>query len=247
MTENQLRKTIVDAAVQWLGSYEADGSHKPIIDLYNSHTPRARGYKMPYTGSWCAAFVSAVAIGAGMTDIIPPEVSCGEQIKLFKRLKRFEESDAYVPKPADILYYDWSDKGAGDNVGWPNHVGIVVECDGETIKVIEGNKNDAVRYRSLKVNGRYIRGYGVPDYASLAAKDNTPIPSVAVRVTTKTDPLNIREGAGTDYPIVGTAAKGTILLGRDRFDGWRHVVGFDAEGNAVEGWASEQYLEEVAT
>ena len=38
-------------------------------------------------------------------------------------------------------------------------------CDGKTIKVIEGNMSDAVGYRKLAVNGRYIRGFGVPKYA----------------------------------------------------------------------------------
>lgn len=33
------------------------------------------------------------------------------------------------------------------------------------IKVIEGNKSDSVSIRELDVNGRYIRGYGVPKYA----------------------------------------------------------------------------------
>ena len=40
------------------------------------------------------------------------------------------------------------------------------KVSGSTITVIEGNKNDAVGRRTLKVNGRYIRGYGVPKYAT---------------------------------------------------------------------------------
>ena len=43
-----------------------------------------------------------------------------------------------------------------------------------TIKVIEGNKNDAVEYRDLPVNGRYIRGYGLPDYKSMATEPEEP-------------------------------------------------------------------------
>ena len=41
MTEQQLRKKYVDYAITYLGCKESDGSHKKIIDLYNSHTPLA--------------------------------------------------------------------------------------------------------------------------------------------------------------------------------------------------------------
>ena len=40
--EKERRLQIVQAAQGWLGSKEEDGTHEPIIDLYNSHTPLAR-------------------------------------------------------------------------------------------------------------------------------------------------------------------------------------------------------------
>ena len=74
------------------------------------------------------------------------------------------ESDAYVPRPGDIIFYDWDDSGIGDNIGWSDHVGVVEKCDGNIIVVIEGNKSDGVNKRSIQVNGKYIRGFGVPRY-----------------------------------------------------------------------------------
>ena len=62
--------------------------------------------------------------------------------------------------------YDWDDNGNGDNTGWPDHVGIVTEVNGNTFKVIEGNKNDAVEYRTMTVNGKFIRGYITPKFLS---------------------------------------------------------------------------------
>ena len=41
MTEKELRQSYVNAAVSYLGCKESDGSHKKIIDLYNSHKPLA--------------------------------------------------------------------------------------------------------------------------------------------------------------------------------------------------------------
>ena len=47
MTETELRNLLVETAKGWLGRNEKDGSHREIIDLYNSHTPIASGYKIP--------------------------------------------------------------------------------------------------------------------------------------------------------------------------------------------------------
>lgn len=168
MTEMELRQKIVNIAMSYLGCKESDGSHKKIIDLYNSHQPLARSYRLQYTDAWCAGFVSAMAIAAGMTEIIPTEVGCGQQIALFQKMGCWAEDDGYVPQPGDVIYYDWSDDGVGDNRIAPDHVGLVTACDGKTITVIEGNKADAVGIRTIAVNGRYIRGFGVPDYAGMA-------------------------------------------------------------------------------
>lgn len=177
MTESQIRQKVVESAKEWIGYNEADGSHKKIIDLYNSHKPLARGYKLQYGDAWCAGFVSAVAIKCGLTDIMPTEVGVGEMIKLYQRLGRWKESDSYIPKPGDVIMYAWGDSGAGDCQSGASHVGIVVSCDGKTITVIEGNKNNAVGYREIAVNGRYIRGFGLPDYASKATETDTPAPA----------------------------------------------------------------------
>lgn len=177
MTEQQIRQNTVAIFEGWVGLKESDGSHMKIINIYNSHTPLTRGYKVKSTDAWCAVSVSAVGIQADLTDIIPPECGCGEQIKLFQAMGRWQENDGYVPQTGDVIYYDWDDNGKGDNTGWPEHVGMVVSVSGSTIKVIEGNKSDAVGYREIAVNARYIRGYGLPDYASKATDEPAEEPA----------------------------------------------------------------------
>lgn len=212
MTERQARQKLVDIAVSWMGCKESDGSHKKIIDIYNNHKPLARGYTVKYTDSWCATYGSSAAIVAGYTGIIPTECGCGQLIELFQAMNRWVENDAYVPSPADYIFYDWSDDASyakTDNTGWPDHVGIVVSVTGNVIKVAEGNKNDAVEYRELLINGRYIRGYGVPDYASMAETTTPPTPtpphSGSLCMTpqwvgkVKASQLNVRKWAGTEY------------------------------------------------
>ena len=173
MTENKLRQKFVNMAVSYLGAKEGSSKHKNIINTYNKIVPLPSGYKVKYTDAWCATFVSSIASKVGLLDIVPAECSCNRQIELWKKIGRWEEKDSYVPQIGDILYFDWQDSGKGDNIGSSDHVGIVVSVSGSTIKVIEGNKNNAVEYRMMSVDGKYIRGYGKPNFASKATKKET--------------------------------------------------------------------------
>lgn len=252
--------TILDVARGWLGCKESNGTHKKIIDVYNAHKPLARGYKVKYTDSWCATFVSACAIKVGYTDIIPLECSCNQMINGFKKIGRWCEDDAHVPSPGDVIFYDWQDSGKGDNKGSSDHVGIVEKVEGFTITVIEGNKNDAVGRRKLQVNGRYIRGYGLPKYDANATNTSTT-PSkpqantsnaLGTYVVTASD-LSVRTGPGTkyrrktynelttnakahDYDKDGCLNYGTRVT-VSRFDGdWAKIPS---------GWVAKRYLKKV--
>ena len=166
--EAALRLSVVEAAEGWLGRNEADGSHKAIIDLYNSHEPLALGYEVQYTDSWCSTFVSAVAIQCGLTEIIPTECGCERHIGLFQDLGCWEEEDHAIPLPGDLIFYDWDQTWPGECSGWSDHVGIIVGTKWPFVKVIEGNKDDSVSYRIIPLGDVRIRGYGKPDYASAA-------------------------------------------------------------------------------
>lgn len=180
MIMSTTREKIVAQARSWLGCKESDGTHRKIIDVYNADKPLPRGYKVSYIDAWCATFVTACAIKCGATDIIPKECSCNKMIELFKKLGCWVENDSHVPAVGDIMFYDWDDTGKGDNVGVSDHVGIVEKVSGDTVTVIEGNYNNACKRRTMKVDGRYIRGYGVPKYeedpASVVANVSISLP-----------------------------------------------------------------------
>ena len=182
MTENQLRSSVVSIMKGWLGWSEANGQFKKIIDTYNNHKPLAQGYKVKYSDEWCATAVSAAFIKAGLTDIGFTECSCNRMIALYKANGRWEEKDSYVPKIGDIIMYDWQDNGVGDNVGSADHVGLVAAINGTKLTIIEGNKGEAVAYRSMSINGKFIRGYCLPDYASKASK---PVETVSTATYSK--------------------------------------------------------------
>lgn len=176
---------VVKLMQSWIGKSEADKTHQEIIDIYNNHRPLARGYKVKYTDAWCATAVSAASIKLGYTDIIPTECGCGEMINLFKKIGCWVEDDSRVPNPGDIIFYDWDDNGVGDNKGYPEHVGVVEIVKDGTITVIEGNYNDSVKRRNLKVNGKNIRGYGVPKYDKEPVVEVKPVEPPKSKVNTK--------------------------------------------------------------
>lgn len=178
MTEQQLRNHYVDTLRGWIGRNEQDRSHRLIVDTYNSLKPLPRNYAVTYTDAWCAATVSAAAIEAGLTDIIPRECSCMRMVARFQEMGRWQERDDHTPLPGDIIFYDWQDSGKGDNTGAPDHVGVVESVTGLVLTVIEGNYADSVKRRNIAVNGRYIRGYGLPDYASMSDSPPPPVATV---------------------------------------------------------------------
>ena len=199
---------VVNQAKAWIGRKESNGTHKAIIDIYNAHKPLARGYKVKYTDEWCATFVSAVAIKVGYTSIIPTECSCQQMIERFKNIGAWIENENRTPKAGEIIFYDWDDTGNGDNKGWSDHVGIVENVSGGKITVIEGNYSNAVQRRILSVNGKFIRGYGVPAYnkenASTAKKSVSEIARevIAGKWGNGTDRENRLEKAGYNYKEV---------------------------------------------
>lgn len=262
MTEAEARSKVVSTAKKYLCCKESDGSFKRIIDIYNGHKPLARGYAVQYTDEWCATYVSAIAILCGYTDIMPTECSCSKMIELHRKLGQWQESDSYTPKPGDIIMYDWQDSGAGENTGAPDHVGIVVSVSGSYMQIIEGNKGEAVAYRNMKVNGRYIRGYCLPDYASKATKASAPAESAVKKPGNTVDPamsfsktfaktytvtagsgLNMRSGASTAKSVI------KVLKNGDKFtcygyytqkNGTVWLLGVDRAG--VAGFCSKKYL-----
>ena len=169
------RKEFVTQMQSWVGLKESDGSHKKIIDIYNTIKPLPVGYKLQYNDAWCAGTVSAAAQVCDATDIIPCECSCPRMIDKAKEMGIWVEADNYVPLPGDIPLYDWDDNGKGDNTGRPDHVGVVEECDGKKFVVIEGNYSNSVKRRNMEVNGKYIRGYIVPEFDAGPAVEDKPV------------------------------------------------------------------------
>ena len=181
-TAKTLRNKVVDDAKKYIGAKQGSKQHKHIIDVFNTVKPD--GGAMTYTAYWCAAFASAIAIEALGKEYakkyFPLSWSCITIITKAKKLGIWKESDAYKPSPGDWLLYDWEDNGKGDCKGDPNHVGIVEKVSKGSMTIIEGNMRNAagqsvVGERTVAVNGKYIRGFVVPDYEKIAEVENKRI------------------------------------------------------------------------
>lgn len=160
------REKVVDLIESWVGKNEYDGSHKTIIDIYNSQESFPRGTKMQYDWAWCACTWSALAVELKYTEIMPIEISCYYIIERAKEMGCWVEDDSYVPKIGDAVLYDWDDNNVGDNLGTPEHIGVVTYVNEEEgyMTVTEGNYDNSVKKRNLSLNGKFIRGFIAPKY-----------------------------------------------------------------------------------
>ena len=159
---------VIHVMKDWIGMSRAKKTHKPIIDLYNSYKPLARGYKVSYTDDYCDVTVSAAFIKLNAVNLIGG-TECGveEHINLFKKKGIWNENGTVTPKPGYIICYNWDD-GTQPNNGWADHIGIVesVNTGNRTLTVIEGNMSGGVvGERTIPIGWGYIRGYACPRYA----------------------------------------------------------------------------------
>ena len=175
---NIIRNDVANTILKWVGAKQGGITHKNILKIYNSNRPLPRNYAMTINDAWCAATVSAAWIASHVSKITPIECSCSKLIELAKEMKIWEEKDNYKPNVGDAVLYDWDDGNnyaTTDNKGVPEHVGMVVEVNGNKFVVVEGNKNKAVGKRNMTINGKYIRGFITPKYHKIVTVVNEVI------------------------------------------------------------------------
>ena len=189
----------------WLGWSESNGRHRQIIDIYNSHKPLAQGYKVKYTDQWCDATVSAAAIQASMVDLIGTECGVERHVQIFKEKGIWIEDGTITPEPGYIIVFNW-DKSSQPNDGFADHIGVVDQVKAGVIICIEGNRNDAVSYRSIPIGWGKIRGYAAPRYdkgdAAPAASGGVPSKTVKCKGQVTASILNVRSWAGLEHPNI---------------------------------------------
>ena len=150
------REKIVFVARACIGTKEHTPEHKTILDIYNEYKGVKNIYKMKDNDPWCAAFVSAVFIAAGLDKAIPIDCSCFYMQNRAIANGLMRNKAVYVPRAGDVIFYKWQDKKV------VSHVGIVESVEGSRLSVIEGNFKDRVDRREIRLSYPYIDSYMTP-------------------------------------------------------------------------------------
>ena len=115
---------------------------------------------------WCACFVSWCANECGYLDagVIPRTAGCISGSNWFKDRGLWQDN-SYEPRPGDIIYFDWNNKGSsGPQDGLADHVGIVEKVENGMVYTVEGNSGDSCRENRYAIGHYEIYGYGAPAY-----------------------------------------------------------------------------------
>ena len=86
MNEQQLRQKVADTINAWVGSTRGSAGHREILQIYNGHTPLARGYRVQLGDAYCATTASAAYIAVGMADFTGTECGVDPWIKIAQGL-----------------------------------------------------------------------------------------------------------------------------------------------------------------
>lgn len=160
-------KDVLAVAKSQLGYQESTTDY--IIDeegRKKGYTYYGNWYGNSY-GDWCAMFASFCLDTAGVKDF-PLSGGCqnwikmlsAEDINLWHPAIDSATGECYVPKPGDLIFYDYNCDGRSD------HVGIVLQLIAETeqepalIQSIEGNCTDMVCIVTHAQAYEGIKGYG---------------------------------------------------------------------------------------
>lgn len=177
---------LVKRGEQYIGWAEPTGDDF-FINLYNNYT----GAGFPMNVAWCAIYVTDIARLCGIgTNIVPNFADCDAGVRWFKEHGRWENSKAqggnYIPKRNDVVFYS-----NGHTQKDSTHVGYVAEVSGNTMKALEGNKSNAVAYRTISLSDAYIIGYGrVADFLGDVSDKGEDFSSLETYTVQKGDTLS---------------------------------------------------------
>ena len=167
----------IDVFRSWLGMSRKKGTHKPIVDIYNSYLPHPRGYRLTYADDYCDGAVSAVFITLNAVDLIGG-IECGveEHVNKFRKKGIWKEDGRIVPQPGYIIVYSWR-KSTQPNNAYSDHIGLVESVDKKKriMTVIEGNtQGGIVGRRTVPFGWGYIRGFALPHYGKKEVDSKSP-------------------------------------------------------------------------
>ena len=161
------RKDIVAVAKSQVGYHEGNNEselHGGNGSGSDNYTEFGSWYGLQ--SDWCAMFICWCANCAGIPQGVIGRTGWADAADFGVE---YRPKNSYTPVPGDIIVFDFAPyrtyTGAEDPDEFGDHVGIVVEVSGNTVKTVEGNSSNAVREKSYALTYSEIKGYGVyPDH-----------------------------------------------------------------------------------
>ena len=158
---------VIEIAKKYVGVTEYPPNSNNVVFNTKFYGREVSGVNYP----WCCAFIWYIHNEAGVD--IKKTASCAELGAWFKNNGKFKTSD---PKVGDIVFFKFSGSSR-----WTNHVGLVIEVNGNTLTTIEGNTSSdnkgsqnnggMVAIRTRKINNSVV-GFGrVSDDKNYSAKN----------------------------------------------------------------------------
>ena len=150
-------ENVVAVANSQLGYRESTANYTVLEDgvTMKGYTRYGAWYGVPY-GDWCAMFASFCLHYAGVPQsAVSYGSGCIYWVEQLQSAGLFESAAECFPEPGFLVFFDTNGDGLAD------HVGIVTEADGETIRTVEGNIGGAVVQRSYSESNSTILGYCV--------------------------------------------------------------------------------------
>ena len=219
-----------------------------------------------YITHWCAYSVSAIMQDCGF---IGKYIKCIEggagtvpRYSVPAGLGEWFKKGTKEPQAGDLFFLRYNDYPSQDKY-FCDHIGIVEAVNGTKLTTLEGNvdgNNNGIweQTSTFKRKTRYLSEYSVYAFyrpfwktetkstttstkasAALYQLNSSVKTNYRVKVLAR-DGVNIRQGAGTSYRILGTVPLGTVLNVSRYTSGGNHKWGL-IEYNGVKGWIALTY------
>ena len=223
-----------------------------------------------YITHWCAYAVSAIMQDCGFIGKYIKEVEGGagsiprgSDGKYGTWFKKFVNMP---PERGDLFFMRYSDYPEQDKY-FCDHVGIVEEVNGNVITTLEGNVDGSnsnwAATSIFKRKTRYLSDWTVyafyrPNWQA-ETKSTTTSTKKGIEiyqlnssklvdypvVVTASDGLNIRQGAGTSFDILGEVPCGTVLRVTHWTSGGAYKWGL-IEYDGILGWIALDYTRKIS-
>jgi len=226
-----------------------------------------------YVDHWCAYLMSLIYKKLGYVGkyIVPnppkdviggagdiPRYSDGKYGTWFKKGEK-------IPQAGDLFFLRYEDYPSKDKY-FCDHVGLIKNISGNVITTIEGNvdgiNGNWARTSTCKNKTRYLNDYSMYAFyrpfwkseksTATSSKKEIEIYQLnsskkvdySVKVTAS-DGLNIRQGAGLSYKILGTVPCNSFVKVTNYTSGGNHKWGL-IEYNGVKGWIALTYTANIS-